>query len=261
MSTRRLSTVRLAALVGIFTVAAAACGSSGSSAAGTTSRPLSKNGSSSSGNSPKSATASPAEFRKQLLAYAQCMRDNGVTNYPDPQFDANGNPQFNRSDRGSFDDLRNSPNFDKARTACESKRPDFGSQFQRHPGRAGGDAKDLLKYAKCMRSKGVDFPDPTFDANGRPQFNRDGAPGGAQGQNRTDPTFQAAAQACRQSVGGAFGGGPGGPGGGPGFGGGRGGQAPNGSGSGSGTQSSTTAQLITRRRWIAAAAARSSSVA
>ena len=237
MPTRHLPFIRLAAVAGTLVLAAAACGSSGSTAASNNVASLSKNGSSSSGSSQKSTTVSPAEFRKQLLAYAQCMRDNGVSNYPDPQFDANGNPQFNRSDQGSFADLRNSPNFDKARTACERKRPDFGSQFQRTPAEQAAMRKNLLKFAKCMRGKGVDFPDPTFDANGRPQFNRDGAPGGAQGQNRSDPTFQAASQTCRQQVGGNFGRGPGG--GGPGFGGGRGGQAP--SNSGSGAQSSTSA--------------------
>jgi hypothetical protein len=117
--------------------------------------------------------------------------------------------------------LRNNPNFDKARTACQSKRPDFGSQFQRTPAEQAAMRKNLLKFAKCMRSKGVDFPDPTFDANGRPQFTRDGAPGGAQGQNRDDPAFQSAADACRQQIGGNFGGPRGGPGGGFGFGGNR----------------------------------------
>ncbi len=244
MHTRRFPSIRLAAVAATLVIAAAACGSSSSKAASTNVASLSKNGSSSSGGTQKSTTVSPAEFRKQSLAYAQCMRDNGVTAYPDPQFDANGNPQFNRSDGQGFDALRNSPNFDKARTACESKRPDFGSQFQRTPAEQAALRKNLLKYAKCMRGKGVDFPDPTFDANGRPQFTRDGAPGGAQGQNRNDPTFQAASQACRQQVGGNLGRGPGG-GGGPGFGGGRGfGGGQNGGAqppSSSGSQTSTSA--------------------
>ncbi len=244
MFTRRIPAIRLAAVAGTLVLAAAACGSSGSSAASNNVASLSKNGSSSSGSTQKSTSVSPAEFRKQLLAYAQCMRDNGVTAYPDPQFDANGNPQFNRGDGQGFDALRNSPNFDKARTACESKRPDFGSQFQRTPAEQAALRKNLLKYAKCMRGKGVDFPDPTFDANGRPQFTRNGAPGGAQGQNRNDPTFQAASTACRQQVGGNIGRGPGGGGGfggGRGFGGGGGGggQAPG--NSGPATQSSTSA--------------------
>jgi hypothetical protein len=242
MHNRRVPAIRLIAVVALLVLGAAACGSSSAKADSNNVASLSKNGSSSSGSTQKSTAASPAEFRKQLLAYAQCMRDNGVTAYPDPQFDANGNPQFNRSDRQGFDDLRNSPNFDKASTACESKRPDFGSQFQRTPAEQAAMRKTLLKYAKCMRSKGVDFPDPTFDANGRPQFTRDGAPGGAQGQNRDDPTFQAASQTCRQQVGGNLGRGPGGGGGpGGGFGGGRNGgnQAPNSTGTSS--QSTTSA--------------------
>ena len=218
---QRVSVIRLTSLVAVLALGAAACGGSNSKASGNVASISNNGNSSASGSANKSTAVSPAEFRKQLLAYAQCMRDNGVTAYPDPQFDANGNPQFNRGNGSTFDSLRNSPNFDKARTACQSKRPDFGAQFQRTPAEQAAARKALLKFAKCMRGKGVNFPDPTFDANGRPQFTRDGAPGGAQGQNRDDPKFQAAAQTCRQQVGGNFGG----PGGGRGlFGGGGGGR-------------------------------------
>lgn len=236
MLTRRVPPARFVAVVVALGLTAAACGSD-TKAADNGVASLAKN----SGASSKTATGaagsvSPAEFRKQLLAYAQCMRDNGVTAYPDPQFDANGNPQFNRGDGQGFDALRNSPNFDKARTACESKRPDFGAQFQRTPAEQAALRKNLLKFAKCMRSKGVDFPDPTFDANGRPQFTRDLGAGGAQGQNRDDPTFRTNAQACRQQVGGNLGRGPGG-----GFGGGGARDRGNSTPSTTGSQSSTPA--------------------
>jgi hypothetical protein len=217
----RFMSIRLAAIALPLVLIAAACGGSDSKSASADVASLSKNANSSASGSTRKSSVSPAEFRKQLLAYAQCMRDNGMTDYPDPQFDANGRPQFNRSNGQAFGDLRNNPNFDKARTACQSKRPDFGSQFQRTPAEQAAMRKNLLKFAKCMRSKGVDFPDPTFDANGRPQFTRDGAPGGAQGQNGDDPAFRSAADACRQQIGGNFGGPRGGPGGGFGFGGNR----------------------------------------
>ena len=189
----------LAALV-LGGIVLAACG--GGSGNGT--KVASVSGTAKSASNRSSTGTSTESFRKQLLAYAQCMRTNGV-DFPDPQFDANGRPQFNRQGGGGFDQLRNSPSFDKAQKACASKRPDFAGQFQRTPAEQAQMRKNLLKFAKCMRSKGIDFPDPTFDANGRPQFDRNGGPGGAQGQNRDDPKAQAARQACQKEVGGTFG--------------------------------------------------------
>ena len=216
----RVSVIRLTAAAAALVLAAAACGGGSTKASGNVAS-LSNTAKGSSGSGATSTAVSPAEFRKQLLAYAQCMRDNGVAAYPDPTFDASGRPQFDRGNETTFDSLRNSPSFDKARTACQSKRPSFASQFKRTPAQQAAARKALLKYARCMRGKGIDFPDPTFDANGRPQFTRNGAPGGAQGQNRDDPKFQTAAQTCRQQVGGNSGGRDGGRDFGGGFGDGR----------------------------------------
>lgn len=206
---------RLAVLGLALALGAAACGGGGSGGGGVAS--LSNSGGNASGQGSKSATGTQ-DFRKQMLAYAQCMRDNGV-DFPDPQFDANGRPQFNRNGGGqNFDSLRNDPNFDKARQACQSKRPDFGGQFQQTPQQQAEMRKNLLAFAKCMRDHGVNFPDPTFDANGRPQFDRNA--NGGDVFDRNDPTVTKAREACQQQVGGAFGrGGPGGfgsPGGRPG---------------------------------------------
>ena len=160
--------------IGALALAACSGGGGSSSNSGVASLSDSSKQSSSDKSSGSGSATSTAEFRTQLLAYAKCMRDNGV-DFPDPQFDSNGRPQFTRrADPGQgqpgkgFGDLRNSPTFTKARTACESKRPDFAGQFQRTPAEQAQSRKSLLKFAQCMRSKGVDFPDPTFDANGRP---------------------------------------------------------------------------------------------
>jgi len=215
------------ATVAVLALGIAACGggSSGNQVASLS------GGSSKASKSAKRSGTSPAAMRTQLLAYAKCMRDNGV-DFPDPTFDANGRPQFNRGNGQGFDDLRNSPSFDKARQACASKRPQFGGQFQLTPAEQAQVRKNLLKYAACMRSKGIDFPDPTFDSSGRPQFGQHDGPGGRD-QNRNDPQFRTASDACRQSVGGL--GRRGGFGEGPRFGGGG------GSGrSGSRTSSSTS---------------------
>jgi hypothetical protein len=164
------------------------------------------------------------------------MRDNGV-DFPNPQFDSDGRPQFNRQGGGAFADLRRSPAFRKAAQTCESKRPDFAGQFQLTPEQQAQARTNLLKFAKCMRSRGIDFPDPTFDANGRPRFNRDAAPDGAQGQTRDDTAARTARQACQKEIGGngrfGFFGGGRGPGGPPGAGRGN-GSGTNGSSSGAG---------------------------
>jgi hypothetical protein len=51
----------------------------------------------------------------------------------------------------------------------------------------------MLEFAQCMRDNGVDVPDPTFDENGRPEFD---AGGGGQA-NPDDPEFQAAMEECQ----------------------------------------------------------------
>lgn len=72
--------------------------------------------------------------------------------------------------------------------------------------------ENLLNYAKCMRDKGIDFPDPTFGSDGLPQFGANGPRGDI---NRNDPAFEAANSACQTEVGGNFFGGFGGPNGTP----------------------------------------------
>lgn len=151
-------------------------------------------------------------FKTQLLAYAKCMRDNGV-DFPDPQFDADGRPQFS-GDRTQFDQQRNDPKFQTADKACADKRPQRGGGFQMSAEQQAQMKESLLKFAKCMRDKGIDYPDPTFNSDGRPEFGANGPQGD---MNRDDPTFQTAETECRTEVGMNFGpgggrfGGPGGP--------------------------------------------------
>ncbi len=193
-------------VIAISVLALAACGGSDVKA-GVATPTKDQNGAASDGTTKKIGTAS---FRAQLLAYAKCMRDNGVR-FPDPQFDSDGRPQFNRqgglSGPGGHDfaGLSENPAFEKARTACDDQRPDFAGQSEWTPAQRAETRTTVLKFAKCMREKGIDFPDPTFDANGRPQFNREGAANGSQGKVREDKATQAAREKCQQSIGGAFG--------------------------------------------------------
>jgi hypothetical protein len=94
---------------------------------------------SSSGSGDSETTASDAE--QAALDFAQCMRDNGVPNFPDPLVQPDG---------------------------CQSEAQALGIDM----GPEGGDAEAqdaLLRLSRCMRSNGLpEFPDakPGSDALG-----------------------------------------------------------------------------------------------
>jgi hypothetical protein len=167
----------------------------------------------------------PADTRQLWLDAAACLRKNGL-DFPDPTFDANGRPQFNQGgqDRGPGAVFRqDDPKTQAARTACKPELDKIRAQFApATPQEAAQRKQQILALAACMRSQGVDFPDPTFDANGRAQFGGGGGGGAGGGtggaDRRNDPAFQKAREACRAKLGDQFpsrpgGGGPGGTGG------------------------------------------------
>ena len=168
-----------------------ACGSSGSS--------------SSSSSDPSAGTAATAR-----LNLAKCFRANGI-DVPDPSSGGGA------AGGGLFRVLRNysQAQVTKARQACSQY---FAQAFPRanlSPQQRAQLQQQLVKFAQCMRSHGVNVPDPTFNNNGG-----GGGPGagfgfrgGFNSAQRNSPAFQAAAKAC-QSLRPRFGrGGPGAPGG------------------------------------------------
>jgi hypothetical protein len=164
---------------------------------------LSACGSSSSGASTTGAT-SGAQFQARLNL-AKCFRAHGI-NVPDPS--AGGGPA---GGGGLFRQLRNysQAQINTARQACQQY---FAAAFPRlnlSPAQRAQLRQQLVKFAECMRSHGVNVPDPTTNGNGfgfREAF---------RSIDRNSPAFQSALTAC-QSLRPRFGrGGPGGPGGGP----------------------------------------------
>jgi len=121
-----LATIAMVALIG-------ACGSNAPAATG-------------AGN--------PAANVAQAVKFAQCMRANGVSNFPDP--DASGALTIDGVINGSSLDP-NSATFQQAISACKDLEP---------PGfmgntRSAQQQEAALKFAQCMRDNGVpDFPDP-----------------------------------------------------------------------------------------------------
>jgi hypothetical protein len=109
-----------------------------------------------SGKSPTTASQNPVQA---AFRYSACMRNHGVTNFPDPQVTNNDGEQAIRIQAVG---PKGSPRFNAAQKACQGILPPSGngpqeSAQQRHTRRA-----DALSFARCMRSHGVTaFPDPT----------------------------------------------------------------------------------------------------
>jgi hypothetical protein len=57
-----------------------------------------------------------AEAREWALAFSQCMRDQGVEDYLDPEFDEDGGYMLSTTDA-----IRSDPDFEDAQTACEDE--------------------------------------------------------------------------------------------------------------------------------------------
>lgn len=189
-----LTTVLLVATAAIVTLSA--CG-------GASSDGVAAIDGSGASTAPASEAGTSANREAALLKAAQCMRDNGVKNFPDPVVDSNGDAR-----PGQFGAQldRNDPSVSKAFTACSSLFQAARPQFSPEQGQKLQDS--LLAFAKCVRANGYDMPDPT--SGGTP-----GQRGGAFADvNRNDPAFVKARTACQSELAGAFpGGGPGGQGG------------------------------------------------
>jgi hypothetical protein len=126
-------------------------------------------------SSSSSAETAPAEDREQALEFAQCMRENGVPDFPDP--DAEG--RFSEGEHDSDD-----PALRAAQEACRELAPGGEHQNTGDP----AFVEQMREYSQCMRDNGVpDFPDP--DADGRLR--------GVAHEQRDDPTFRAASETCR----------------------------------------------------------------
>lgn len=143
-----------------------------------------------SGSSPTSTvrgTATSADpAHEQSLEFAACMRDNGVTGFPDP--DASGSLTIDAiANQTSVD--TDSAAFDRAMTACEHLEPSGFTGHHRNPEEQAA----ALEFAQCIRDNGVtDFPDPTPDA---PMIDTNRIPSSA--TQRGMDLLHAAMQHCR----------------------------------------------------------------
>ena len=111
--------------------------------------------------------------RDQAVKFAECMRKNGVREFPDP--DASGSLTIDQiANRSSLD--TDSATFKQASTACKDLQP-AGFTGQR---RNAAQQASAIKFAQCIRDNGVtDFPDPDpdgpmVDTNRIPSASRSG---------------------------------------------------------------------------------------
>lgn len=127
-----------------------------------------------------SASAATGDNADAGLKFAQCMRQHGITEFPDPK-------------PGGEMAVKISPNtpkqkMDAAMEACKKYAPNGGNP----PKMDAAAIEQARQMAKCMRENGVpNFPDP--DPNGL--FKIDG---NKLGTGPGDAKFDAAEKACAQ---------------------------------------------------------------
>jgi len=132
----------------------------------------------------------------KAVKFSQCMRQNGVSTFPDP--DASGSLTIDGVVNGSSLNP-NSPTFQQAISACKDLEP---AGFMGHT-RSAQQQAAALKFAQCMRDDGVsDFPDPTADG---PIIDTTRIPSMAGKDPRSDPGFNAAKDKCSATYSGQMG--------------------------------------------------------
>jgi hypothetical protein len=131
------------------------------------------------------AGAPTATHQSGAVAFAYCMRSNGVPNWPDPGSDGT----FDKTKLGLQQLGASASRVQAAQHACAHLLPNGGSgpsaaQLQQAKAQA-------LSYAQCIRAQGVrNLPDPGTDG-------RIPDPATA-GIDQGSPLFEAANQACRR---------------------------------------------------------------
>ena len=98
------------------------------------------------------AQQAPIDQQDKALAYAQCVRDNGYAEFPDPTPGEGIRFLIKPGD---------APRFQKAAAACRDLAPEGLRDNDTTPEELDG----LVKLAQCVRENGIpNFPDP--DAKG-----------------------------------------------------------------------------------------------
>jgi hypothetical protein len=128
--------------------------------------------------------------RTSALAFAECMRSNGVEAYPDPVFSDTGEATFTLTDE---DD----PDIPAATEACQALLDNTPGFTPTDQSQVAANQQRMLDFAQCMRDAGFDMPDPVFG-------DTPDAGNGDQDEPQVQPETQEfldARQTCSQQVG------------------------------------------------------------
>jgi hypothetical protein len=165
-------------------------------------------------------TATSVDFEEAMLAYTECMRDEGI-DMPDPTKNADGGTEMAVDLNEVAPDKET---FDKAEEKCSPLLEDAVTDMTIDPEQEAEMRKQMLDYAECMRDHGIDMPDPTFSTDGGrmvitqeaaggeegpPASSGDGEdgsdgstpPADGDGRPEMDPEFEAADEECTEEVG------------------------------------------------------------
>jgi hypothetical protein len=167
----------LTALAGVVLagLALAGCGSSSSASPG-----------SSSGS-----TTAGGKAADSALKFSKCMREHGVTNFPNPEVSSNG--QVGLKIKGGPGSLGASPQtMEAAQKACQHFAE--GLEPKLSPQEKVEREEAVQKFAKCMREHGINVHAET--SSGLVRIGIHGGPGSG-GPNPESPAFQAAQKACQ----------------------------------------------------------------
>ena len=160
-----------------FALLAAACGGSAGSH-------VAQLGSTTTQGRSSSNSSAASGQQNGAVAFAGCMRSNGVPNWPDP----NSSGVFDKSKLTSQQLGASSSRVQAAQSACSHLLPNGGSGPT--PAQVQQIRAQALRFSQCVRAHGVpNFPDP--DSSGRIPD-----PASA-GIDQGSPKFEAANQACR----------------------------------------------------------------
>jgi hypothetical protein len=131
---------------------------------------------------------SDEELEEQALEFSECMRENGVPDFPDPEIeDGRIQMRVGGPDGGGEIDQEA---MEKAMEACEELAPRGGGNFSEEDRQQMQD--EMLAYAQCMRDNGYDMPDPDFGEGEGGIFRMEGEP--------DDPAFVNAQEACEDEM-------------------------------------------------------------
>jgi hypothetical protein len=173
LTSRDLRPLAALAMVTLTSLISAGCGSGAPSETGTTS---------STSTTASTGTNKSATGQDKAVKFAECIRSNGVSDFPDP--DAKGEFNYGVSVSPAV--------WQKAVNTCKDLQPPGSLSAKRSPKQQTAS----LRFARCIRANGVkDFPDP---ANGEPVIDTTHIPSSNRPGGMT--ILNAAIQKCRSAM-------------------------------------------------------------